>query len=154
VIVVAELVQAYFDRQFGNFIREKRYKNRMSIVTLSKKCEVSFSTISKMERGEVHAKEELVIKLAEILNIDKDIALKKAGYVTKDMLKISVEGEEVPENTTVEVELGHTIYDIDLEWKDFIDEMKERGLKPNDVKVRVDGMEEVARLLAEFRSEK
>jgi hypothetical protein len=74
--------------------------------------------------------------------------------VTKDMLKISVEGEEVPENTTVEVELGHTIYDIDLEWKDFIDEMKERGLKPNDVKVRVDGMEEVARLLAELRSEK
>ena len=73
---------------FGTFVREKRLEKNLSLKNFAKMVGVSSPFISKMEVGDWNApKEENIIKMAEILNINADYLLALAG-------KISTENKE------------------------------------------------------------
>jgi transcriptional regulator with XRE-family HTH domain len=142
---MAELIQKYFDKQFGKMIRQRRNGLDMSLVRLADKCGVSFSLIAKIENGESHAKEEMVKKLAEVLEIDNEKALRKAGYIKDDIDKYEVsiinknENKLIDENKTDNelIELYDRLWQSlsqQKEWLNFIDEMADRKLSPDDIR--------------------
>ena len=73
---------------FGTFVREKRLDKNIGLNNFAKMVGVSAPFISKMEAGDWNAPSETtIIKIAEILEMDKDYLLALAG-------KISTENKE------------------------------------------------------------
>ena len=74
---------------FGNFIREKRLKLNIGLREFAKLLDISPAFISKMEIGDfAPPKEENIRKMAEILKIDPDELLAKAGKIATDLQEI------------------------------------------------------------------
>jgi transcriptional regulator with XRE-family HTH domain len=71
---------------FGETVRNKRLEKNISLNKFAKMVGVSAPFISKMEVGDWNApKEENIIKMAEILEINKDELLALAGKVGSDL---------------------------------------------------------------------
>ncbi len=72
--------------QFGEFIRQTRLEKNISLRKFANMVNLSPTFISKMEVGEFKPpKEENIIKIAEILSINKDTLLAMAGKVSSDL---------------------------------------------------------------------
>ena len=70
---------------FGTFVREKRLEKNISLNKFAQMVGVSAPFISKMEVGDWNApKEENIIKMAEILELDKDYLLALAGKISTE----------------------------------------------------------------------
>jgi transcriptional regulator with XRE-family HTH domain len=61
--------------QFGTKIKELRAKKGIFQRQLAAMLDMDSPLFSKIERGERTAKKEMVLKLANILNVDKDFLL-------------------------------------------------------------------------------
>ena len=73
---------------FGTFVREKRLEKKIGLREFAIMMDLSPAYISKMEVGDWNAPSEAtIIKIAEILEMDKDYLLALAG-------KISTENKE------------------------------------------------------------
>ena len=74
-------------KQFGGRLRELRKRAGMTQRELADKVNVSFTYISKIEKGvATHPSKSVVLKLAEVLNVDKkDEFLILAGRVPSDI---------------------------------------------------------------------
>lgn len=77
---------------FSQTIRNKRLEKNISLNNFAKMVGVSAPFISKMEVGDWNApSEEKIIKMAEILELDKDELLALAGRVASDLQKRVIE---------------------------------------------------------------
>ena len=76
-------------KKLGMVINKERQDKKFSLRDFAKKVGVSHVAISQIEKGKVEAKKETLIKIAKILNYDKDTLLAKASKlddVVEDML--------------------------------------------------------------------
>ena len=76
-------------KKLGMVINKERQGKNFSLRDFAKKVGVSHVAISQIEKGKVEAKKETLIKIAKILNYDKDTLLAKASKlddVVEDML--------------------------------------------------------------------
>ena len=55
---------------FGQNVRTQRTLKGMTIIQLAEKCEVEYTTISKIERGLINTTVSMVVILARALEID------------------------------------------------------------------------------------
>jgi transcriptional regulator with XRE-family HTH domain len=58
--------------QFGDRVRQLREQQKLLLRQVAPLLEIDTPLLSKIERGERMAKKEQVVKLAEILKVDKD----------------------------------------------------------------------------------
>ena len=56
----------------GEILREKREEKELLLRHVSAKLDIDIAILSKIERGERKASKEQIIKLAEILDLDKE----------------------------------------------------------------------------------
>jgi len=56
----------------GEILREKREKKELLLRHVSAKLDIDTAILSKIERGERKASKEQIIKLAKILDLDKE----------------------------------------------------------------------------------
>ena len=97
-----ELVGGFLKRQFGQYLKQQRQKQRLSIRELSKRSGISSAYLSQIENAKVGIpSREVLEKLYYHLNVSYEDLSKQAGYYN----------EEEPEITYIsEV----TIDDVDL----------------------------------------
>ncbi len=77
------------DVAFGEFVRNRRLKLNIGLREFAGKLDISPAFISKMEIGDFKPpKEENIKKMANILNIDEDELLARAGKIASDLQKI------------------------------------------------------------------
>jgi transcriptional regulator with XRE-family HTH domain len=76
---------------FGDLIKNKRIKKKIGLREFSRKVKLSPSFICSLEGGKAKPpKEKNIIKIAEILDIDKDLLLAKANKIPIDILNILI----------------------------------------------------------------
>ena len=76
---------------FGDIIKSKRIEKKMGLREFSKKVELSPSFVCLLENGKTKPpKESNITKIAEVLDIDKDLLLAKANKVPIDILNILI----------------------------------------------------------------
>ena len=81
-------VQPSLAQEFGRFIRETREARRISLNEFCRRVGLSGGYGSQMERGLVALPSEAtIIKIAEVLEVNCDVLLSKAGKVRRDVLK-------------------------------------------------------------------
>lgn len=73
-------------KTFGEFLRENRKDKKISLRKLEELTEISFSHLSKIERGEYQPSRDSVISIAEALELDEDVCMIMAGYAPSDLL--------------------------------------------------------------------
>ena len=61
--------------KFGDLIREKRKEKGMTLSNVAQELNIDTSTLCKIEKNERSATKEMVIKIAEILDYNKNILL-------------------------------------------------------------------------------
>ncbi|WP_010494989.1 helix-turn-helix domain-containing protein [Paenibacillus elgii] len=76
---------------FGDFIRDKRKAAELGLRDIAKIARISFSQLSKIERGESTPSKETVEKLAHALKADKDELMVLAGYISDERYEEMVE---------------------------------------------------------------
>lgn len=74
--------------EFGHILRRLRAKRGLGIKTLAPDLGVTYSYLSKLENSEVGPSEELVSRVAEYFNYDRDELLLSAGKVPPEILEI------------------------------------------------------------------
>ncbi|WGT41448.1 helix-turn-helix transcriptional regulator [Lysinibacillus sp. 1 U-2021] len=67
--------------EIGEFIREKRKENRLTLKQLATKIELSYTYLSQIELGDRNASPEILEKIAKVLDVPHFDLMKKAGYV-------------------------------------------------------------------------
>ena len=72
-------------KKLGIVIKRERKAKNLSLREFAKKVGVSHVAISHIEYGKVEAKKETLIKIAEILDYDKDKLLAKALKIDDDI---------------------------------------------------------------------
>jgi len=78
----------------GEILREKREEKELLLRHVSAKLDIDTAILSKIERGERKASKEQIIKLAEILDLDKEKLVVK--YLSEKIL-YEIKGEELGE---------------------------------------------------------
>jgi transcriptional regulator with XRE-family HTH domain len=73
------------NKKLGIFIKQERDAKSLSLREFAKKVGVSHVAISHIENGKVEAKKETLVKIARILNYDKDKLLAKASKIDDDI---------------------------------------------------------------------
>ena len=72
-------------KKLGVLISQERKNKDFSLRDFAKEVGVSHVAISHIEKGKVEAKKETLIKIAKILNYDKDTLLAKASKLDDDV---------------------------------------------------------------------
>ena len=95
-------------RKFGNRVRGKRVMVDMSQETLAEKCDVSTSYIGLVERGERKPSLEIVLKIANALNVTPNSltldSIKHKPSNNKDKLVLMINDfDDTQINTTFEI---------------------------------------------------
>ena len=80
--------------KLGAFINKERHKIGLSLRKFAEKVGVTHVAISHIEKGRVEAKKETLIKIASILNYDKDTLLAKAAKLNDDVENMLSEKSE------------------------------------------------------------
>ncbi len=76
-------------KEFGTRLRELRKQAGLSQRELANKIGVSFSYLSKIENGVMPPpSERVILRLAEVLNADKDGLMLLAGRIPSDIAQI------------------------------------------------------------------
>lgn len=73
-------------KELGEYIRLSRTEEKISLRKLEDLTGISFSHLSKIERGEYKPSREFVEIISNALDLDEDICMIKAGYAPKDLL--------------------------------------------------------------------
>jgi Predicted transcriptional regulators len=81
-------------KKFGVLISQERKNKDFSLRDFAKEVGVSHVAISHIEKGKVEAKKETLIKIAKILNYDKDTLLAKASKLDDDVENMLSEKSE------------------------------------------------------------
>ena len=83
-------------KNFGERLRELRKQSGLSQRGLANKVNVNFTYLSKIENGVVAApSKSVILRLAEVLNADKDELLILAGRVPSDVTEILSKDREM-----------------------------------------------------------
>lgn len=111
----------------GKFIREFRVENDLTLRDLAQKSGISFSHLSKIERGEhVPSKKTLDI-ISESTNLDKDKLYVLSGYAPSSNLGVGLDHllggvkQKDLEKITIIKNISNEFPDIDLMFKDMED---------------------------------
>tara|TARA_B000000441_G_C21533406_1_gene227382 strand:+ start:235 stop:603 length:369 start_codon:yes stop_codon:yes gene_type:complete len=81
-------------KKLGVLISQERKNKDFSLRDFGKAVGVSHVAISHIEKGKVEAKKETLIKIAKILNYDKDTLLAKASKLDDDVENMLSEKSE------------------------------------------------------------
>ena len=81
-------------KKLGVLISQERKNKDFSLRDFAKEVGVSHMAISHIEKGKVEAKKETLIKIAKILNYDKDTLLAKASKLDDDVENMLSEKSE------------------------------------------------------------
>ena len=81
-------------KKLGVIISQERKNKDFSLRDFAKEDGVSHVAISHIEKGKVEAKKETLIKIANILNYDKDTLLAKASKLDDDVENMLSEKSE------------------------------------------------------------
>lgn len=73
--------------QFGEFVKTARKDLGYTLRELADKAELSFSQLSKIERGESNPSQSTIERIAYALNINKYELLALAGYLDAEILE-------------------------------------------------------------------
>jgi len=76
-------INTAFDKQFGNFVREKRIEKKWSQAELASRVENNFQNISRLERGEITPTLFWCYKLANAFEIDLHKLLNEFDFKPK-----------------------------------------------------------------------
>lgn len=74
--------------QFGSYIRQEREARGISLRKFAKMLDISPTYLSKVERDEEKPSAAMVIRIAEVLQLNKDELLGKAGKIAPDVMEI------------------------------------------------------------------
>lgn len=69
------------EEDFGSFLRKKRKEKGFTLSELEEKTGISISHLSRAERNERRLSAEYIQKIANTLDIDEKLLLRKAGYI-------------------------------------------------------------------------
>lgn len=77
------------DRSFGDYVRSVRQQREISLRKMAQMMDVSFAYLSRVERG-LHPPptEDRCRQMAEILDVDPDDLISRAGRVPRDVAEI------------------------------------------------------------------
>ena len=81
-------------KKLGVLISQERKNKDFSLRDFAREVGVSHVAISHIEKGKVEAKKETLIKIAKILNYDKDTLLAKASKLDDDVENMLSEKSE------------------------------------------------------------
>ena len=81
-------------KKLGVLISQERKNKDFSLRDFAKEVGVSHVAISHIEKGKVEAKKETLIKIAKVLNYDKDTLLAKASKLDDDVENMLSEKSE------------------------------------------------------------
>lgn len=82
---------------FGEFIKEIRFRKKLSLKDVSEKCGISHPYLSQIENGKKNTpKPAMIAKLAKGLGVPYILLLKKAGILEEDI--VDGENELLKEN--------------------------------------------------------
>jgi transcriptional regulator with XRE-family HTH domain len=85
-------------KQFGEYLRELRLQNRMSLDNVTKKCGVSKGYLGKLERGYDGSPSVKILKdLANTYNVSILKILKVGGYLKVELEEAEIEGRDLGE---------------------------------------------------------
>ena len=77
------------DKIFGERLKELRIQSGLTQRELAEKVDVNFTYLSKIENGALPPpSEKVILRLAEILNADKDEIIQLAGKIPSDIAKM------------------------------------------------------------------
>lgn len=79
----------------GSYIKQKRRQEDITLRQFAKQLNVSPAFICALENSKCNAKEETIIKMAEILGEDKDYLLAQAGKVAKDIQDLIIKSNGI-----------------------------------------------------------
>lgn len=91
------------DNEFGEYIKSARKERNMTLVEMSQAADISFSQLSKIERGQSVPTKAKVESIAEALGLDTQALLLMAGYADDDIKRVAYE-------TTNIVSTQHPLY--------------------------------------------
>lgn len=82
--------------KFGDYIRNTRLTLKIGLREFALKVGISATYVSKMEIGDyAPPSEERIVKMAEILKLNKDSLLARAGKISSDLQQIIIEEPEL-----------------------------------------------------------
>lgn len=77
------------ERAFGEVVRTERLSKKLGLREFAEMVDLSPTFISKMEVGDFKPpKEENIIKIADVLNLDRDFLLAKANKISSELKAI------------------------------------------------------------------
>jgi transcriptional regulator with XRE-family HTH domain len=76
------------NQTFGMLIKSLRKSQGYSIKSLSSRLGINFSYISKIENNRSNPSEDLIVKIADIFNYDKEELMIRAGKLPEDIVEI------------------------------------------------------------------
>ncbi len=76
------------NNSFGTLLKSLRKKRDLSIKNLSKHLNVNYTYISKMENGRSLPSKDILSKIADIFNYDKEELFIRAGKMPEDIIDI------------------------------------------------------------------
>ncbi|UMR34006.1 helix-turn-helix domain-containing protein [Paenibacillus polymyxa] len=104
--------------KFGDFIKAARREGEYTLRELADKAEISFSQLSKIERGESSPTQSTIERLAYALNINKYELLALAGYLDAEIMEdLMAPVYERKAKLDPKIEFSHTHFsDYLLSW--------------------------------------
>src|SRR6267142_873873 len=74
--------------EFGQILRKLRTKSGLGIKRLAPELDVSYTYLSKLENNEIYPSAELVDRVAQYFDYDRDALLLSAGKIPPEILEI------------------------------------------------------------------
>jgi len=103
--------------QFGAFVKMARTDKGFTLRELADKAEVSFSQLSKIERGESNPSQSTIERIAYALNINKYELLALAGYLDAEIMEDLLLPEPSKKEVASKIEYAHiTLPEHILAW--------------------------------------
>ena len=112
-------------KKLGIVIRDLRKKKGMNVREFAKKVGVSFATISYIENGRVDTKTEILNRIADVLEYDKDKLLSLADRVDDEIKGII---NKMPDEVPAFLRTAKNLSKADWkELKDMIEKKNNKG---------------------------
>ena len=134
----------------GETIKAQREEKKLTLREFAKRTNISFSQLSKIERGEHRPTRETLNKLANYIDTHKVKLYLMAGYAVYSPID-SIHGiDEQISNNFNQVELAKesaTHYRLEQDWNQFIQKMKLQNLSPTDVEEIIENYNKIQLLV-------
>lgn len=134
----------------GETIRSEREKQNFSLREFAKQTGVSFSQLSKIERGEHRPTRETLEKIALHMNVEKSWLFLLAGYSDYLIDKIGEKQflDRIIENNNKNMSKLYAVQETAVtyntnDWTGFIQKMEARNLTPKQLETIVEDYEKI-----------